>query len=130
MIHLIAIAIPPTGNHRLMPICMGGRGRLVKSPKFRKWEKETGEDIRGRTDPIEDKDLFVRSTLRWPDKRKRDIDGPVKSLLDLVVRERFILDDSLISRLEVIRYKPDEHDLMPGTCDVFIQSMKDYNCPF
>jgi Holliday junction resolvase RusA-like endonuclease len=130
MIDLLAIKLPPTSNHRLMPLCMGGRARLIKTKKFREWEKEAGDDIAGRRAKIEEGSLFVKITLRWPDRRKRDLDGPVKPLLDLIVRECFIEDDSLIERLEVVRYSPDEYDLEPGTCDIFIQTMKDYNCPF
>ncbi len=130
MINLLAIKLPPTSNHRLMPLCMGGRARLIKTKKFREWEKEAGDDIAGRRAKIEEGSLFVRITLRWPDRRKRDLDGPVKPLLDLIVREGYIEDDSLIERLEVVRYSPDEYDLEPGTCDIFIQTMEDYNCPF
>jgi len=109
---------------------MGGRARLIKTKKFREWEKEAGDDIAGRRAKIEEGSLFVRITLRWPDRRKRDLDGPVKPLLDLIVREGYIEDDSLIERLEVVRYSPDEYDLEPGTCDIFIQTMEDYRCPF
>jgi Holliday junction resolvase RusA-like endonuclease len=113
-----------------MPLCMGGRARLIKSKKFRDWEKEAGDDIAGRRAEIEEGSLFVKIDIRWPDRRKRDLDGPVKPLLDLIVREGYIEDDSLIERLEVTRYSPGEYDLLAGTCDIFIQTMKDYNCPF
>ena len=135
MIDLLAIKLPPTSNHRLMPLCMGGRARLIKTKKFREWEKEAADEIAGRGVTSrslrrEEGSLFVKITLRWPDRRKRDLDGPVKPLLDLIVREGYIEDDSLIERLEVVRYSPDEYDLEPGTCDIFIQTMADYNCPF
>ena len=122
MINLLSIKLPPTSNHRLMPLCMGGRARLIKTKKFRDWEKEAGDDIAGRRAKIEEGSLFVKIDIRWPDRRK--------PLLDLIVREGYIEDDSLIERLEVVRYSPDEYDLEGGTCDISIQTMKDYNCPF
>ncbi|MCP4895240.1 MAG: RusA family crossover junction endodeoxyribonuclease [Actinomycetales bacterium] len=130
-VRLQQIPLPPTVNHRLMPMCMKGRGRLIKSPKFRKWEKDAAEFIHAACEPMEDKSLFVRITIRWPDKRKRDIDGPVKPLLDLIVREGFILDDSMIRAIVVQRQDadPDEYG-EPGTCDITVMPYADWKVPF
>ena len=43
-----------------MPLCMGGRARLIKTKKFREWEKEAGDDIAGRRAKIEEGSLFVK----------------------------------------------------------------------
>ena len=40
MIEIFTRKLPPTSNHRLMPMCMKGRGRLIKTKKFREWEAE------------------------------------------------------------------------------------------
>tara|TARA_R100001198_G_C5120217_1_gene143337 strand:- start:216 stop:632 length:417 start_codon:yes stop_codon:yes gene_type:complete len=132
-INLNEIPLPPTANHRLMPMCMKGRGRLIKSPKFRKWEKDAAVYIRGACDPMtDDKELHVKITIRWPDKRKRDIDGPVKPLLDLIVRNGFIADDSHIRSLIVHREDadPDTFTGEPGTCDIHAMPYADWKVPF
>ena len=82
-------------------------------------------------DPMmEDVPLWVVIHIRFPDKRKRDIDGPVKPILDLLVRHGCIKDDSRIERLEITKYVPGQWDQDPGTFDVKVQTMEDYNCPF
>lgn len=132
-ININGIPLPPTVNHRLMPTCIQGKGRLIKSPKFRKWEKAAAEEIRGACDPmLDDKELHVKITIRWPDKRKRDIDGPVKPLLDLIVREGFIADDSHIRSLIVHREDadPDFFTGEPGTCDIHAKPYADWRMPF
>ncbi len=130
-VQLQQIPLPPTSNHRLMPLCMKGRGRLIKTKKFREWESEAADWIRGACEPMEDTHLFVRITIRWPDKRKRDIDSPVKPLLDLIVREGFILDDSMIGAIVVQRqeHDPDEYG-DPGTCDITVMPYADWKVPF
>jgi len=144
MIQLLEIPLPPTANHRLMPMCMGGRGRLIKSPKFRKWEKDMSlmaADNRFKCAaykgfpviiPFDGDELFVGIDIRWPDKRKRDLDGPVKPLLDLLVRENFIEDDSHIAAINVNRRLAGtfEGSLIPGTCDITISTLKYHLEPF
>ena len=132
-INLTEIPLPPTSNHRLMPMCMKGRGRLIKTAKFRGWEKDAADYIRNACDPMTDDDeLHVKITIRWPDKRKRDIDGPVKPLLDLIVREGFIADDSRIRSLIVHREDadPDIFTGEPGTCDIHAKPFSDWAMPF
>ena len=47
--------------------------------------------------------LFVTIYLHAPDRRRRDIDNHVKSLLDACTQARIMEDDSQIDRLLVIR---------------------------
>lgn len=129
MIEIFTRKLPPTSNHRLMPMCMGGRGRLIKTKKFREWEAEMADDIPNYP-MMEDVPLWVVIHIRFPDKRKRDIDGPVKPILDLLVRHGCIKDDSRIERLEITKYVPGQWDQDPGTFDVKVQTMEDYRCPF
>lgn len=50
-----------------------------------------------------DKEISITVYLHPPDKRKRDIDNPIKVLLDSLVRAGLIKDDSQISRLLIER---------------------------
>lgn len=45
MILQFKTSIPPTSNQRLMPVVMGNKARLVKSPDYRKWMENTVQDI-------------------------------------------------------------------------------------
>ena len=45
--------------------------------------------------------LSVTIIISWPDYRKRDIDGPVKPVLDALTKGGMIEDDSLIKDLWV-----------------------------
>jgi crossover junction endodeoxyribonuclease RusA len=51
--------------------------------------------------------LTIAITLHPPDYRKRDIDNPIKGLLDSLQHARVFGDDSQIVRLEIDRLMPD-----------------------
>ncbi len=98
----VKLKLPPTSNHRLIPV----NGRLITSPKMREWKKYAEEavtiSIMGRLGdtPMAGK-LSVTIIISWPDYRKRDIDGPVKPVLDALTKGGMIEDDSLIKDLWV-----------------------------
>lgn len=50
-----------------------------------------------------DSTISLEVYLYPPDKRKRDIDNPIKPLLDSLVKGGFIKDDSQVSRLLIER---------------------------
>lgn len=52
--------------------------------------------------PIQD-EISVEVSLYAPDTRKRDIDNPIKALLDGLVKGGLLQDDSQISRLSIER---------------------------
>lgn len=94
------IPLPPTNNHRLLPVVRHGRVRLITGPKMRAWKDE----VAGLLEPSESlKDAAVCVTIQiaWPDKRRRDIDGPVKPILDALVDAGWFDDDSQVEKLVV-----------------------------
>ena len=95
------LPLPPTGNHRLMPIRVGSRLRLVKAPKMRKWEKTCNELLSGNPVLETQKGYRISIKIWWPDRRRRDIDGPVKAVFDALVRSNILIDDSYIRYFDV-----------------------------
>ena len=80
--------------------CVGGR--ILLSRRGRQFFADgcrligTGhETIRG---PV-----TVTVDLRPPDRRKRDIDGPIPGILDLLTRSAILADDSQVDHLTVSR---------------------------
>lgn len=63
------------------------------------------------------KKLFVSIYLHAPDRRRRDIDNHVKSLLDACTQANIMDDDSQVDRLLVIREPIVKH----GLCRVRIE---------
>ena len=92
--------LPPTANHRLIPV----NGRLITSPKMRKWKeyasKHVAEVVRELEleQPIPGR-VAVSLVIQWPDRRKRDLDGPIKPVLDALVKGGLIEDDSNIKEM-------------------------------
>ena len=73
---------------------------------MREWKKYAEEavtiSIMGRLgDTPMTGNLSVTIIIGWPDYRKRDIDGPVKPVLDALTKGGMIKDDSLIKDLWV-----------------------------
>ena len=82
-----------------------GSGRLITSPKMREWKKAAEESLAKQRDwgkPTITSHVAVTLVVTWPDRRKRDIDGPVKPVLDALVKAEILKDDSLIKELAVI----------------------------
>lgn len=107
---------PPSvnGNYRAVA------GRVILSAKYRAWKKEAllaymltkpPRSIRG---PV-----HIHIVLRAPDKRKRDIDNPLKALLDHLKNVGAIEDDnnSIVKSIDV---RWDEGGGVP--CAINIQS--------
>jgi crossover junction endodeoxyribonuclease RusA len=96
---------PPSINGYFMPIRMGHALRLALSPRGRAYKKDVATAIaqqrgRMRLDPIATA-CQVDVELRAPDRRKRDIDGNLKSLLDALTDNGAWTDDSLVMALNV-----------------------------
>ena len=125
------LPLPPSGNHRLMPVRTGGRMRLVKSPKMRRWCEQCDEIL--ASEPLLETEKGYRVSLRiwWPDRRRRDIDGPVKGVFDSLVRAGILSDDSMIKQFDVetpvSSYSLD--DIEPGI-DIEITTIETWECPF
>lgn len=64
--------------------------------------------------------LAIRIDACPPDRRRRDLDNILKSLLDALVHARVLEDDSLIDELSVFRRPPDS----PGSVFVVITQLE------
>lgn len=88
---------PPSGNNLYRNMPSGGRAlgkkyaawRKVAVPYLAMQARAAGwpPDFQGRVD--------VLLTLDVPDKRRRDVDGPIKAALDMLVASGIIQDDSV-----------------------------------
>ncbi len=111
------LTLPPTSNHRLIP---SKSGRLITSPRMRKWKLKAKKDVAqqvfegSKRTAIAGDRVAVTIHLTWPDRRKRDIDGPIKPILDAIVAGGAIEDDSLIREMAVfVADEPDKETLTP-----------------
>ena len=92
------LPLPPTSNHRLLPVKIAGRTRLVTAPKMRKWKEEVAKLL--EDDPIETEvgyRVYIDVMARPP---ARDLDGPVKVVLDIVDAE-IMVDDRWVKFIQV-----------------------------
>tara|TARA_R100001198_G_scaffold94860_1_gene79179 strand:- start:18 stop:365 length:348 start_codon:yes stop_codon:yes gene_type:complete len=115
----------------MMPMRVGGKLRLAKAPKLRKWEDEAAKALAGAEPIPTDKGYRISLAIWWPDRRKRDIDGPVKVVFDALVRAGILIDDSLVRYFEVETPVSDHSldDIEPGV-DIRIITVEDWEVPF
>lgn len=104
-IYEFVLPLPPTANHRLMPVkTKGGGMRLIKSTKMRDWQENAQKLLK----PCQDyrhMEVRVDLVMCWPDRRRRDIDGPVKPVLDVLTTVGIWSDDVWVKdvRLSIAR---------------------------
>ena len=84
------------------------RGRTVISAKGRQWKKDALVELIAQGIP---RNRISCRLAVWidqypPDRRRRDIDNPVKVAADLLVSAEVIADDSLIDALSIQRHEP------------------------
>lgn len=101
------VDIPPTSNHRLMPVQMGKGLRLVKTPEYRHWMEQavislSKQNLEYRAKIFNER-VAVFITVLFPDKRRRDIDNLLKPVNDALTKAGIIADDSLIDYERVMR---------------------------
>ena len=82
----------------------GKGGRMYTPKKTRKYERLVADMARLAYggDPV-DHDVEVRMAIFWPDRRRRDLDNTVKSILDGFNGVIYV-DDYFVQRLVVERY--------------------------
>ncbi len=107
----ISVPLPPTSNHRLVPI----GGRQVKSPEYRAWMNQAAWLIRSQLTAQKhyealSTEVFVRVAVTFPDRRKRDLDNVLKPLNDVLVQAGVIKDDSLIKFQSIYRNAINKED--------------------
>ena len=85
---------PPSTNR----IWRRGRGRTYKTAAAREYETAAA----GKTDvAFGDATVSVQIALTPPDRRRRDIDNPIKTILDAIVHAGILDDDSQVVSLRV-----------------------------
>lgn len=114
-IYHFELPLPPTVNHRLIPVRMGDKTRLITGPKMRHWKAEAARLLGTPDRTFGDQTVYLRLRIKWPDLRKRDIDGPVKPLMDALTAAGVWDDDSQVRQL-LVEAVPRDYGLQePGT---------------
>lgn len=94
---MYTLPLPPTGTNNAYHT---NKGRWFKDSKVHKWEKECllllQPQIIPTTGPV-----FLKIKFYDKDKRRRDIDGRIKSTMDLFQKAGLYVDDCLVDHLEV-----------------------------
>ena len=75
------------------------RGRVHLSAPYRAWKKAAGWQLLLQKPERLEGWVRVSIAAGAPDRRRRDIDGICKALLDALVEHRVIADDSLVVSL-------------------------------
>jgi len=97
---VLKLPYPPSANTYYRSLRKGKlAGRVLISEKGRAY-CEAVAAIVGNVNPLGEH-LIVMVTLYPPDRRKRDIDNPIKPLLDSLTKSGLWLDDSQIKRIEI-----------------------------
>jgi len=97
----LELPFPPSVNSYYRSIRRGNICQSILSAKGREYSHSVLEQI-GEQKPIQGR-LSVSVTLFPPDKRKRDLDNYMKSLLDALTKIKVWEDDSQIDRLTIQR---------------------------
>ena len=104
----------PIAKHR----DWGPRPRVLISRRGRAFRKVVRSVLAGlRVQPMTGK-LHVRIELHPPDRRRRDVDNALKSLLDALEHGGAYLDDGQIVKLDVEKCQP----IAGGKCIVRIEA--------
>jgi crossover junction endodeoxyribonuclease RusA len=99
MAYVFKLPLPPSVNRLYLNV--RGRGR-VKTKHYRTWRKAAGWELRAQMGMAR---LVLKGPIRVtiiaakPDNRKRDLDNMAKALLDLLVENNVIADDSKVEKL-------------------------------
>lgn len=100
---------PPGANH----LWRSGRGRVYRSKKYMDWIHEAGWHIKLAKFSMIEGEFSASIVLNPPDKRRVDLDGRIKAILDLAQTHHLIENDYLC-RLLVVAYGPE--GAIPGAC--------------
>jgi Holliday junction resolvase RusA-like endonuclease len=128
---IFRLPLPPTSNHRLIPAKVGGRTRLITSKEMREWKKKAHELLAWHPEIPCVMGYRIHIYIYWPDRRKRDIDGPVKVCLDALVRAGILVDDSFVRYLTVqdMTTQRQGDDIEPGI-DIKVDTEDNFSHPF
>lgn len=101
----LELPYPPSANR----IWRNINGRTIKSKDYRTWRSNAIAHIVDqtftKTEPLGKDDPLDLTIMLWPpDRRRRDIDNPVKPIMDAL--ECIIDDDCRVIDLQVSRFQP------------------------
>ena len=93
---------PPALNHYYRSVTIKGQARVLISREGREYRHRLAMVVvlRGKAKPLAGA-LYLNLTLHPPDKRRRDIDGPLKALLDALTHAHVWEDDSQVRDLHI-----------------------------
>lgn len=101
MIKNITLTTMPTPVNRLYTVT---RGRKILSKEARRNKEVASWELKSLwEDPPTQNEVVVQMDVYYKQKRKRDVDGPIKFLLDLMTGIVYE-DDSQIKRIEVEKH--------------------------
>jgi len=100
----LTLPYPPSVNHYWRHVVMGRSARTLISKPGREYRERIGVECmaQGIRQPMAGR-LDVRIVLHPPDRRRRDLDNVLKSLLDAMEHGGVYGDDSQIDRIEIVR---------------------------
>jgi crossover junction endodeoxyribonuclease RusA len=94
MIH-ISLPFPPALNNLFATF----NNRRIPSRRYKAWLAEAQTSLRAQRPGALTGAFEASLILSPPDRRKRDLDGLAKAILDLLTKEAVIEDDSLARKL-------------------------------
>jgi Holliday junction resolvase RusA-like endonuclease len=93
---VFSIPTPPSTNN-LFATVRGGR--RVRSKAYNAWLAEAGWEIKRQRVPSVAGPVSVTLTIRKPTGVRVDLDGKLKSPLDLLVKQHILADDSQVHEI-------------------------------
>jgi crossover junction endodeoxyribonuclease RusA len=94
---MTVLTLPPSANH----IWKVGPHGIYKTSAARLWQTESAWELKLTNSAHFDGPVSVFIDLYFPDKRRRDIDGPIKLTLDSLEESGIIKDDKQVAKLHV-----------------------------
>lgn len=93
---------PPSANALYRAI---GRGRVIKTKKYREWMTEAQAALAIDHPHVEPPYSLVIE-LTPPNRRRFDIDNRLKGILDALELAQWISDDCYVDQIQVVRLTP------------------------
>lgn len=93
----VALPYPPTVNG----LYSRSGDRVVRSPRYASWWRVASTDVAVQRPGHVPGQYRLTVVLGRPDRRRRDLDNPIKAVSDLLVAHRVIDDDHLAQEISI-----------------------------